>query len=162
MNITKEQMNAIRRLLSKEDKESIGMHTGKSVRTVDAVLQYDRVNQEIEEAALLVAKQNLDHMANVIADIAAKNTTKVTLEEYRKQKESGGWSNGNAFNRYMDIYLQLTHIKFGTEEELWEHIWASYKDIISNSYYCIDLFTRLLGIGERIAVEFFNKKTQNL
>ena len=39
MNITTVQLQAIRGILSKEDRQNIGMHTNKSHRTVDAVLQ---------------------------------------------------------------------------------------------------------------------------
>jgi hypothetical protein len=162
MNISHAQMKAIRGLLSKKDKEVIAMHTGKSVRTIDAVLQFDRVNDQIEASIIQTAKQNLQALANVIADIEAKNVRKVTTEEYRNAKNSNHWSNDYAYGRYLDIYLQLSHIKFTSDNDLWDNIWQNHKDIITTPVYCIDLFVRLLGLEEKHAVSFFNKKIQNL
>ena len=58
MNITTPQLQAIRAILSKKDKEFIAEQASKSPRTVEAVLQGDRVNDEIERLALKQAKAN--------------------------------------------------------------------------------------------------------
>lgn len=162
MNITTAQIKAIRGLLSKEDRKNIGIHTNMSHRTVDAVLQGDRVNDDIEQYSLIVAKQNLAKLSSIIADVEAKNIIKVSLAEFKKYKESAAWSNDNAYKRYLDVYLQLSHNNVKEPDELWGLIWKNYKDIIHNSYYCIDLFVRLLGVTDEIAVEFYNKKTQEI
>ncbi len=69
MIISEIQMKAIRQLISKADKQQLSLHTQKSVRTIEAVLQSDRINDEIEQAILLTAKQNLFALSNVIRDI---------------------------------------------------------------------------------------------
>ncbi|MFK5883487.1 MAG: hypothetical protein QM489_04000 [Candidatus Izemoplasma sp.] len=138
------------------------MHTNFSHRTVDAVLQGDRTNDNIEQYSFIVAKQNLARLSNVIADVEAKNIIKVIFPEFRKYKESAAWSNDNAYKRYIDVYLQLSHNNVKEPDELWGLIWKDYKDIIHYTYYCIDLFVRLLGITDEIAVRFYNKKIQEI
>ncbi|PKP09880.1 MAG: hypothetical protein CVU09_09630 [Bacteroidetes bacterium HGW-Bacteroidetes-4] len=161
MIISEIQMKAIRQLISKADKQQLSLHTQKSVRTIEAVLQSDRMNDEIEQAILLTAKQNLFALSNVIQDIEAKNTVKASLPEFRKYRSSATWNQGGEYSRYLDIYLQLTHLKLSGMEELWDVVWKDYKDLITKPYYCIYLFVRLLGVEDKEALSFFNKKLQN-
>ena len=56
----------------------------------------------------------------------------------------------------MDVYLDLVHVKFASEEELWEHLSNIHPDIIGRAYWCINLFARLLGVTEERAVAFYN------
>ncbi|MBN1113387.1 MAG: hypothetical protein JXA53_10800 [Bacteroidales bacterium] len=162
MNITTVQLQAFRGILSKEDKANIALHTEKSVRTVEAVLQGDRQNDDIEQLVLIAVKQNIARYYNIVADVEAKNTLKVTTLEYTKYRESAAWTNDMYYNRYIDIYLQLAHYNCKDEDELWSTIWNNYKDIIQKAYYCVDLFCRLLGFESATATRFYNKKIVEL
>jgi hypothetical protein len=162
MNITTQQLQAIRVIISKEDRQQIGMHTKMSIRTVDAILQGDRVNDDIEKYAVIVAKQNIARLSNIITDIESKNILSVEFDEYKKYKDSSSWSNDNSYGRYLDVYLQLSHSKIKEPDELWTLIWQGYKDLISKPYYCVDLFVRLLGLNEENSVKFYNKKMQEI
>jgi hypothetical protein len=162
MNITTTQLQAIRALISKEDREQIGFHTNKSVRTIEAILQGDRFNDDVEQLTVITAKQNIARLSNIIADIEAKNLTPIKVEEYSKYKESSAWANDISYGRCLDVYLQLSHSNIKEPSELWTLIWQGYKDIIPKSYYCVDLFVRLLGVSAENSVKFYNKKIQEM
>lgn len=158
MNIKQNQLQAIRRLLTKDDKFNIALHTGKSTRTIDAVLQGDRVNNEIEERIVIAARQNISHYLNILADIEANNIVKVSTEEYRKATKNAALAEDSYYNRYVSIYLSLANYKITDLEELWEKIWNTAKDIIARPYFCIHLLQTLTGVEDTVAVKFFNRQ----
>jgi hypothetical protein len=158
MNITVAQIKAIRKLLNKDDKCNIALHTEKSEKLVQHVLQGERTNNEIEELIVMHAEQNLIKFSNIIADIKAKNVLSVTTESYRKYRSSAVWSDNTFYSRYMDIYIQLVPFNIKDLDELWIMLWDKHKDIIKESYYCIDILIRTLGIDEATAVRYYNKK----
>ncbi|MCT4638959.1 MAG: hypothetical protein N4A72_14755 [Bacteroidales bacterium] len=162
MNITTTQIKALRKLLSKEDKENIALHTGKSKKTIENILQGDRYNDQVEELVLITAKQNLAKYFNIIADIEAKNIRTISVEEYRKHRQSSVWSKDEFYTRYMDIYLRLVSLKVEDCETLWQTLWKDYKDIIKKPEYCIDLFVRLIGVNDVVATRFYNKEVKML
>jgi hypothetical protein len=158
MNITTEQLQTIRPLLSKEDKESIAEQADKSSRTVEAVLQGNRANDEIERLCVKKAKENWTKLGSTFSKIESKNLNEsLLIEEFQKLKENQ-ISSGEEYNRYMDVYLDLVHVKFESEDGLWEHLSNFHPDIIGRAYWCINLFVRLLGVSEERAVAFYNSK----
>lgn len=158
MNITTQQLQTIRPLLSKEDKELIAEQADKSSRTVEAVLQGNRTNDEIERMCLKKAKENWSKLGGVFSKIESKNLSEsLLIEEFQKLKVNQVTS-GEEYNRFMDVYLDLVHVKFESEDELWEHLSNIHPDIIGRAYWCINLFARLLGITEERAVAFYNSK----
>lgn len=158
MNITTEQLQTIRPLLSKEDKELIAEQADKSTRTIEAVLQGNRANDEIERLCVKKAKENWTKLGSTFSKIESKNLNETLLiEEFQKLKENQV-SSGEEYNRFMDVYLDLVHVKFESEDGLWEHLSNFHPDIISRAYWCINLFVRLLGVSEERAVAFYNSK----
>ena len=158
MNITTSQLQAIRILLSKENKETIAEQADKSTRTIEAVLQGDRTNDDVEKLCLKIAKENWTKLGAVFSKIESKNLNEsLLIEEFQKLKASQVTS-GEEYNRFMDVYLDLVHVKFESEDELWEHLSNIHPDIIGRAYWCINLFSRLLGISEERAVAFYNSK----
>lgn len=158
MNITTSQLQAIRTLLSKDNKESIAEQADKSTRTIEAVLQGDRTNDDIEKLCVKIAKENWIKLGGTFSQIESKNLNETLLiEEYQKLKENQVTS-GEEYNRFMDVYLDLVHVKFESEDELWEHLSNIHPDIIGRAYWCINLFARLLGVTEERAVAFYNSK----
>ena len=158
MNITTTELHAIRSILSKKDKGDIAEQAGKSIRTVEAILQGDRVNDQIERLCYKKAKENWSKLAIIFNNIESKNLSgSVSISEFEKLKQSQV-NTGEDYNYYMDVYLTLVHFSFKNEEELWKHINEHYSLIVTKSYWCILLFSRLLGITDESAVSFYNSK----
>lgn len=158
MNITTAQLQEIRILLSKDNKKTIAKTAGKSIRTIEAVLQGDRTNDEIEKLCVKIAKENWTKLGATFSKIESKNLNEtLSIEEFQKLKENQVTS-GEEYNRFMDVYLDLVHVKFQSEDELWEHLSNIHPDIIGRAYWCINLFIRLLGISEERAVTYYNSK----
>jgi len=158
MNITSVQLQTIRTILSKEDKEGIAKQADKSTRTIEAVLQGNRTNDEIERLCVKKAKENWAKLGGMFSKIESKNLSETLLiEEFQTLKENQV-NSGEEYNRFMDVYLDLVHVKFESEEELWGHLVNIHPDIASRAYWCINLFVRLLGVNEKRAVAFYNSK----
>jgi hypothetical protein len=158
MNISTPQLHAIRALLNKKDKESIAEQADKKPRTVEAVLQGDRPNDDIERLAVKQARMKLAKLQRVLDNIEAKNHhTIILIEEYQELKKNSP-TLGEDYNRYMDVYLDLVHVKFEDKEALWEHLSLIHPDIIVRPFWCVNLFVRLLGISEEHAIAFHNSK----
>lgn len=158
MNISVPQLHAIRSVLSKKDKETIGEQADKRPRTVEAVLQGDRPNDSIERLAVKKAKANIAKLQRIVDIIEAKNDHSVILiEEYQELKKNAP-TTGEDYNRYMDVYLDLVHVKFEDLEALWDHLQMIHPDMITRPYWCICLIVRLLGISEEQAIAFHNSK----
>lgn len=158
MNITTQQLQAIRAILSKEDKESISELAEKSPRTVEAVLQGNRMNDEIERLALKQAKVNWAKLGQTIAVIEAKNiSAHISIDEFEALRINQPTS-GEDYCRYMDIYLDLVHVKFTDMDELWDHIKVHQADIIQKPYWCVCLMSRLKGVTFEHAIAYFNSK----
>lgn len=158
MNITTQQLQTIRPLLSKEDKELIAEQADKSSRTIEAVLQGNRANDEIERLCVKKAKENWAKLGGVFSKIELKNLNEPLLIEEFQILKANQVTSGEEYNRFMDVYLDLVHVKFANEEELWEHLSNIHPDIISRAYWCISLFIRLLGVPEERAVALYNSK----
>lgn len=156
MNINPAQIRAIRGLITKKDREHIASQAGKSVRTIEAVLSCDRVNDEIERAVVRVASMNLAKLARVISTIEAQNILPITLEQYTTIKNSPQWANDERYQRYNDIYLRLCHRTFSELDDLWQILKSDYRDIITSAIYCCDLLCRLTGVDENAAIKFYN------
>jgi hypothetical protein len=158
MNITTQQLQAIRAILSKQDKESISEHADKSPRTVEAVLQGNRVNDEIEQLALKQAKVNWAKLGQTIAVIEAKNiSAHISIDEFEALRINQPTS-GEDYYRYMDVYLDLVHVKFTDMDELWDHIKVHQADIIQKPYWCVSLMSRLKGVTFEYSIAYFNSK----
>ena len=158
MNITTKQLQTIRVILSKEDKETISEHAEKSPRTVEAVLQGNRINDEIERFALKQAKVNWAKLGQTIAIIESKNIrTHISIDEFEALRINQPTS-GEDYCRYMDIYLDLVHVKFTDLDELWDHIKVHQADIIQKPYWFVSLISRLKGVTFEHAIAYFNSK----
>ena len=149
-------MKAIRPLISKLDKEAIASKLENSVRTVEAVMNCDRNNDDIEKELLRVALMNHAHLSRVLAAIQNQNMLTVSLDDLITIKNSPQWVNDEYYQRYNDIFLRLCHYDYSEMEELWKDFKASYIDVIMHSYYCCDLICRLCGVDEKTAINFYN------
>ena len=119
-------------------------------------MQGNRTNDEIEKLCLKQAKENWFKVGNIISKVESKNLQEpLLIEGYQKLKQNQV-NSGEDYNHYMDVYLNLVHVDFKTEEELWEHLTQLYPAIISKSYWCITLFSRILGTTEERAVAYYN------
>ena len=156
MNINQSQMKAIRGLISKEDREYIAQQTQKSVRTIEAVLNCDRINDDIECVIFRVAKMNLAKLSRILLTIQSQNLLPVTIDQLNTAKTGSSWSNNEIFQRYNDIYIRLCHATYHEVEEVWTELKANYRDIIPYSEYCCDLLIRLTGVNENAAIKFYN------
>lgn len=157
MNVSIDQIKAIRSLISKKDKEHIAEQLGNSVRTIEAVLNCDRTNDEIEKALFKVAKLRHAHLSRVLAAVENQNQIKIGLEDLRAIKSSPSWANDEYYQRYNDIYIRLCGYDYNLDE-LWTEFNTNHKDIIARSYYCCDLMIRLCLVDEKTAVDFYNCK----
>ena len=73
MNVSIKQLEAIRPLINANNKKDIANYTGKSIRTIEAVLYGERANHEIEEQLFKIAKNNVKKLSNLIELVEAKN-----------------------------------------------------------------------------------------
>ena len=161
MQATNQQIKALRLLLSKKDKETIADQAKVSIRTVEAILQGDRRNDKVESLILEYAESNLIELQSIIQDIKSKNRDYfITEKGYEKKTSSPGWAQGHNYLRHIDIYLQLSHLKFNSLEDLWMTIKEKHKDLIHLDYYCVDVIKRTMGISVKQAITFYNSKVQ--
>lgn len=157
MNITKLQMQAIRRLVSKADKELIANKAGCSVRTVEAVLQGDRHTDIVKKVIYQVTFDIWENLGKHLNAIQIENKEFATIQDYNEAKKSAMWAQTREYDRYIDIYLCFTGHEWKELDELWGKIVANYPDIIQYQFYCIDLMTRLTGIAPKHVINFYNK-----
>jgi len=161
MQATNQQIKSLRQLLSKKDKETIAQQAKVSIRTVEAILQGDRRNDKVESLLLEYVESNLVELQSIIQDIKAKNRDYfITEKGYQKQVSSPGWAQGHNYLRHIDIYLQLSYLKFNSIEDLWTIIKEKHKDLIHLDYYCVDVIKRTMGISIKEAIAFYNSKIQ--
>lgn len=73
MNIKSGELKAIRPLIQIEDKKEISSYTGRSIRTIEAVLYEERVNNDIEEQLFKVARRNVFKLSNLIDIVQDRN-----------------------------------------------------------------------------------------
>jgi len=160
MQATNQQIKALRPLLSKNDKETVAQQASVSIRTVEAILQGDRRNDKVESLLLEYAESNLVELQSIIQDIKAKNRDYfITEKGYEKKVSSPGWAQGHNYLRHIDIYLQLSHLKFNSLDDLWTTLTEKHRDLIHLDYYCVAVIKRVMGIPVKEAVVYYNKKT---
>ncbi len=157
MNINPTQTKTIRSLISKKDKEHLAIKLGKSARTIEAVLNCQRTNDEIERAIFNVAKMNLAKLNQTITTIEAQNLLPINIQYFKQLKSCSSWTNDETYQRYNDIYIRLCHYTFDDVSELWSNLKKNFRDIIPHSIYCCDLIARLTGVNEETAISFYNK-----
>lgn len=155
MNITTIQLHALRRLLTKEDRTGIAEQLCMSGRTVEAVLNGTRTNDEIERAVVREVRQKVAHMARVLAAIDLRNVLPVTVAELTAHRNSPAWQSDDYYPRYNDVYLRLCSNRWEMAE-LWEVLQRSYKDVLLHGVYCCDLLCRLVGITDKESVSYYN------
>ena len=159
MDITIEQIKGLRTLLSKEDRATIALQTKFSIRTVESVLQGTRRNDEIEKLIVLHTYSNLVELEKIITDVRSKNRVEhISHKGYEDAINSEGWQRGADYLTHIDVYLQLTHIKFNSIEDLWVKILEQYKFLIHLDYYCIEVLRRIMGVSSIEAVSFYTGK----
>lgn len=156
MNITTAQLHSLRRLLNKKDRAEIAEQLLLSERTVEAVLNGNRANDEIEQAAVRKIRQNVAHMTRVLAAVDIQNVLPVSSEELTAYRNSPAWHNDDYYVRYNDIYIRLCGNRWEIVE-LWEVLKANYKDILTRGAYCCDLLSRLIGITDKESVNYYNE-----
>ena len=157
MNVSKSDIEAIRVLLSKEDRELIAELSGNSIRTVQAVLQNQRSTDIVQKIAIQVALKKWNTIGQTLNIIQQNNKEFANINDLREAKSSTAWARTREYNRYIDIYLQLTAIKWTDINELWKKLKTDFSDILQFQYYSIDLLTRLMGINEKTAINYFNQ-----
>lgn len=156
MNINPAQMKAVRGLINKEDKERLSTQLNKSVRTIEAVMSCERVNDEIERAIFSKAKMNLAKLSQTLTTIEAQNLLPIDIQYFKKLKASPQWTNDETYQRYNDIYIRLCHYTFDDVPDLWSMLKNDFRDIIPHSAYCCDLISRLTGVNEETAINYYN------
>jgi hypothetical protein len=156
MNINSSQIKALRQLITKKDKQTIHECLGNSVRTIEAVMNCDRANNEIEFALFRMAKTNHAKLSRILAAIEAQNKIPIDIESHTIIKESPQWVNDDYYQRYNDIYLQLCSFNFSTMDEIWEQLKNKYQDILLKGNYCCDLIAKLVGVDAKTAINFYN------
>jgi hypothetical protein len=153
-------MDTIRRVLNKDDKEAIAEYTKTSYRTVQAVLQGDRVNNDIEKASVKRAWAYVDSLIGTLSDIERHNAQSLlTVNGFNEALKSETWCKRQEYYRYMDVYLALVHNEYKNFDELWAELKNNYYDVIRSGYYCIALVHRLLGISIEQTLINYNKLT---
>lgn len=156
MKISSAQMKAFRGVLSKEDKERIAQHTKKSYRTIEAVLNGDRSNDEIETAVFNRARMvNIALSDAVRAVEVANEAVPMTLEDFQVFKTQVGSDDGEANRLYLETYLQLSHNTF-EPGRLMETLKTGHKKAVKNGLYCALLIQKLCGVGDAVAVKTYN------
>lgn len=156
MKIRQSQMKAFRGILSKEDKEQIAQHTKKSYRTVEAVLNGDRSNDEIEMAIFNRSRMVSIALLDAIRSVEVSNdAVQVTLEDFQIFKTQVGSDDSEANKLYLETYLQLSHKSF-EPEQLWTVLQTRHKKAVKNGLYCTLLIQKLCGVGDVVAVKVFN------
>ncbi len=158
MKISIPQLNALKHLIRVKERESIATQVKMSRRTVDAVLQGDRVNDEIEKELVKYAMRSISNLNNLIAEIESNNFIEIDISDYSKHKESSAWVNHPIYTRYMDAYIEMSNFTYTSICDVWHKILNNYKDIIPHGNYCIRLMQRLIGVNDKTAVDFYNKK----
>lgn len=156
MNITKIEMQAISSILTKEDKAIIAAKAQNSVRTVEAVMQSARHTEHIKKLIVQQALIRWEEVGRHLNAVQNKNKEFATVADYKQAKLSAMWNKGHDYDRYIDVYLQLSHLDYQDVNELIQKIKAEYQDVIQLPYYCIDLIVRLLGIETKAAVKLYN------
>lgn len=155
MNITTIQLHCIRRLLTKADKAEIAEQLLLSERTVEAVLNGNRTNDEIEQAVVRKVRQNIAYMTRVLAAIDTQNLKSVTVAELIAYRNSPAWQSDDYYPRYNDVYFRLCSNVWEIAE-LWEVLKINYKDILVRGMYCCDLLSRLIGITDKESINYYN------
>ena len=126
-------------------------------------MQGNRANDEIERLCVKKAKENWTKLGSTFSKIESKNLNETLLiEEFQKLKENQV-SSGEEYNRFMDVYLDLVHVKFESEDGLWEHLSNFHPDIIGRAYWCINPFIRTDGywvISDMLNVVNLMEKSQ--
>lgn len=155
MNITTTQLHALRRLLTQEERKRIAEHVDMSVRTVEAVLNGERSNDEIERDVVKEARQKVAKIMRVIVAIDLQNVLPVSVEELKAYRESLAWQSDDFYPRYCETYIRLCGQKWETAE-LWEVMKKGYKDVLTRGVYCCDLLVRLIGITDNESICYYN------
>jgi hypothetical protein len=158
MNISKHEMSALRAALSKHDKEAIAHFTNKSPRTVEAVLNYARQNDDIEIAIVRFATARADTLSNVLQTVKFTNkmTIPVTADQLKQKKAHPSWTDNKYYCRHIDAYLQLSHLNLDADG-IWENIIQDFNELFDEPVYVAALVQRLLGISEDEAVKIYKQ-----
>ncbi|MCT4613574.1 MAG: hypothetical protein N4A49_01715 [Marinifilaceae bacterium] len=157
MNISTFELQELRRVLSKKDKEDIAQQVGKSFRLVTAVLQGDRTNDEVEQLILDTARSNTYKLLKTLNIINSRNQTlKLNYKQYKSFKESMPRT-GEEYCKFMDIYLQLVNINFFNTREIILYLKSNFVDFYYKNCWTAYLLERLLGVHEKEAYKEYNK-----
>jgi len=158
MIINKAQLEAIRGLITPENKQELSVLTRKSPRTIQAILQGDRTNADVLNKVYLTALNNFESLSKTFTAIDRQNVKQATLPEFKEKKNADTWTKTNDFYAFSEVYLQLCHLKFDTFDDLWTMIEKQYNYIIPATYYCIELLKRTMASDDAKAINYYNKK----
>lgn len=73
MNITTEELNVLKCLLTSQDKKEVAEEVNKSKRLINAVIWGDRVNDEIELLLYRRITANLQKVCRTYVEVKRKN-----------------------------------------------------------------------------------------
>ena len=76
-------------------------------------------------------------------------------------KKMSGSDESDVNRLYLETYLQLSHRTFAPDQ-LWVTLQADHKKIIKNGLYCTLLIQKLCGVGDDVAVKFFNTSISDI
>ncbi len=158
MKINKDQLEAIRCLLTAENKQELSILTRKSPRTIQAILQGDRTNPDVLNKIYSFALNNFETLIKTFNAIDRQNVQQATLPIFKEKKNADSWTKTNNFYAFSEAYLQLCHLNFDTIDDLWAMIEKQFNYLIPATYYCIELLKRTMAIDDARAINYYNKK----
>jgi len=158
MNIRNNELKALRTLITKDMRKAIANKTGKAERTVEAVLNCQRQNDDIEKLVIKQVETTLAELLLMLDNVKGRNIDEISIEGYFKAKEDTLWTYGRTYLRYIDIYLQLCHLNLKEADEVFTKIKTQYADITAYPYYVIDIAVRLIGITPELAFNIYTLK----
>ncbi len=162
MDIRRDEIRQFKALISKEDRQLIARKLGNSERTVEAVICGNRDTIEIQKMIVDTAKEKVKDLLNTIEQIETRNIDDFTFEDYQKYRKSTLWSEGDSYGYYIDLYLELSHIKFNDSKELIDYLDIHYRKIFTMPFYLIDIVRRIIGCTEYDAFNSIIKHYRNI
>jgi len=92
MNIRNNELKALRTLITKDMRKAIANKTGKAERTVEAVLNCQRQNDDIEKLVIKQVETTLAELLLMLDNVKGRNIDEISIEGYFKAKEDTLWT----------------------------------------------------------------------
>ncbi len=155
MNITNFELKAFKSLLTKEDLDNIARKTNKASSTVNAMF-HTRHNDEIEREIFHTTKDKIAELQYLIQKVEAKNKTvsELSVNEYERLKKLDTWRAGHDYYVGFDCYLQFSHIKFNSIQEIVNQIRLEFKELLGYKFRIVEIIHRLTGSSVKEIINY--------